>query len=136
MTDLKNFYLALALDPASTVLLLGKFKQEHPRRYAHHVTLAFNPVAYDLADWAPGSKATATVYEHGFDKLAQAVRVTMTSSHGHEEALRADGRHLHVTITVAAAGSPADSNKIPEANFVRVSPFALSGEVKLIPKRG
>lgn len=133
--NLKEFYLAMVLDHPSSTKLLASFELKHPRKYGHHVTLAFNPTEADLEDWVPGTKTRASVYSIGTSELAQAVLVSVVDSHGIHHLVRRDKKNLHVTLTVSSAGSPADSNKIADNSFNRVDALKLTGEIKLIPKR-
>ncbi len=135
MTNLKSSYLAFVLDKESSAKLLSSFELKYPRKYGHHITLAFNPIEADLEEWVPGSKTTASVYAIGSNELAQAVLVSITDSNGANKLVRRDKKNLHVTLSVSTTGAPSDSNKIADNSFNRVAPLKITGEIKLIPKR-
>lgn len=122
-----NFYLAIELTEPSRSALLKAQPPMHERVIAHHVTLAFNPTERDLQAFPEGREIKLTVYASGADEKAQAVRVMLD-----ENALRPDGKHYHITVSVSKLGKPVDSNKIEF--FMPLQAYELTGVVKLIQK--
>lgn len=128
MTDLAGSYLALELTDASAARLLATFPPAHPKVYAHHITLEFNPAPIDLMFWPLEQAIPFDVVSYGLDEHAQAVRVELVG-----KTTRRDGKAFHVTVSVAQGSKPVDSNKIEAFVPVHVA-TSFIGSVKLLKK--
>ena len=125
----KILYTAVVLDKHSHDLLLTKFKEkipfDHPKIFAHHMTIVFGDGLPDHVSANVGDTVTLTVTHLGLSKKAMAVKV---------KGFWSKNEHPHVTIAVneKEGGKPVDSNHIQ--NWKPITKFTISGVVTELTK--
>ena len=124
MTD--TIYWAVKLDQVSVAKLLAKVRPRHPKVFAEHVTLVFNPSDQQDKELAQlcGETVVLVVNKHVYDNRGQAVQVDGIS--------RYDGGVPHVTISCMPDTKPVYSNRLLSSDSSTVEDieaFSVTGVI-------
>ena len=98
----------------------------------HHMTIKMGPLwsKKQKKDMSPhyevGEPIVMTVTHIGVDENAMAARVDLP------EGRPTKNKIPHITIAIPEGGKPFLSNKIPEGNWIQISPFEITGIVQEI----
>lgn len=126
LEDSSGMFVSAVLTPASRSRLLAAVPPVHPRVYAHHVTMAFNPDEATLAHYRQfeGQRIRVPVTAVVVDDKAQAVLVGVES----------ENEYPHITVSVAEGIKPRYSNDLfGVADLQHINIFTLEADVVIEP---
>lgn len=122
LEDSSGVFVSAVLTEASRSRLLAAVPPVHPRVYAHHVTMAFNPDETTLAYYRQfeGQRIRVPVTAVAVDDKAQAVLVGVES----------ENDYPHITVSVAEGVKPVYSNELmTRVDLQHVPIFTLEADV-------
>lgn len=106
--NIKQQYLAFALDPASRAALLSQFKPKFSRVICEHITVEFNltdETSVVLTEELQNADIQVVGYQSG-----DGVECLVCSVNGSIK--RPDGKIYHITLSLGSGHKPVESNQL------------------------
>lgn len=134
MATMTAVYTAVFLTEESQWKLVSTFGPTHPKVWAHHITLCFEPSVETIASSGIGKKVTVKVIGYATNEKAQAVVVNLPRG------ITCQNRYPHITISTEENLSPKVSNIMLETqSFTNVhdpKSITLEGIIGVVVREG